>query len=176
MLVLKTEYNEAWNYFNAKELGDTILGYWREWFDKAEAGQLKLPNKEWPRVTAVTGSLTVRSDLCTQIPTGWGGTVAVPDIRKINILNSRIIVSRKRTRNLFDLTSLWKKMVLTKIDESSMSLKGDTRQAAGAVLPGLSSTVSMVDAERHDTQLAYRVTNRDNIHQRSPSPNKMFFG
>ncbi|KAJ2983865.1 hypothetical protein NUW54_g10588 [Trametes sanguinea] len=31
VLVLKSTYNTAWNYFSAKELGDEILGYWRSW-------------------------------------------------------------------------------------------------------------------------------------------------
>ena len=30
-LVLKTEYNLAWDYFNAHELGQTIFNYWGEW-------------------------------------------------------------------------------------------------------------------------------------------------
>ena len=30
VLVLKSHYNLAWNYLKAKELGDTMLGYWRE--------------------------------------------------------------------------------------------------------------------------------------------------
>ena len=36
----------------------------------------------------------------------------VPDIRKIGILNRRMIVSCKRTRNLFDLTNIWKNTVI----------------------------------------------------------------
>src|ERR1700712_4434802 len=35
VLVLKTEYNTAWNYFNATEFGNTIFGYWRTWLDRA---------------------------------------------------------------------------------------------------------------------------------------------
>ena len=31
VLVLKTQYNLAWNYFNAHQLGDTIFGFWHEW-------------------------------------------------------------------------------------------------------------------------------------------------
>ncbi|KAH7045378.1 hypothetical protein BKA62DRAFT_629957, partial [Auriculariales sp. MPI-PUGE-AT-0066] len=43
----------------------------------------------------------------------------VPDLRRINYDNKRIIVSKKRTRNLFDLTSLWKKTVLVNMDEQA---------------------------------------------------------
>jgi hypothetical protein len=31
VLVLKTQYNITWNYFNSHELGDIIFNYWREW-------------------------------------------------------------------------------------------------------------------------------------------------
>jgi hypothetical protein len=56
----------------------------------------------------------------------------MPDVRKINILNRRMIVSRKRTKNLFDLTSLWKKTVISKLehdatgpDQDSMDVDDD---------------------------------------------------
>jgi len=52
------------------------------------------------------------------------GLCAVPDIRKIGFQNSRTIVSRKRTRNLFDLTSLWKKMVLSGYDKEVSNQPG----------------------------------------------------
>jgi len=58
----------------------------------------------------------VPDELTTLIQTK-DGLCAVPDIRKVGFQNSRTIVSRKRTRNLFDLTSLWKKMVLAGYDK-----------------------------------------------------------
>jgi hypothetical protein len=39
-------------------------------------------------------------------------------LTQIGILNRRMIVSRKRTRNLFDMTSLWKKTVLAAMDSN----------------------------------------------------------
>ena len=36
VLVLKTEFNLAWNYFNANELSKTIFGYWKTWLSKAD--------------------------------------------------------------------------------------------------------------------------------------------
>ena len=39
------------------------------------------------------------------------------DLRKTSILNRRLLVSKKRTRNLFDLASLWKRTVLSTLDE-----------------------------------------------------------
>ena len=42
----------------------------------------------------------------------------VPDLRKIGLLNCRWIVSRKRTANLFNLSTQWKKTVFRKLDEA----------------------------------------------------------
>ena len=39
----------------------------------------------------------------------------VPDITKINILNCKLIVSRRCTENLFDYTNLWKRLVIKKM-------------------------------------------------------------
>ena len=126
VLVLKTEYNSAWNYFNATELGNTILGYWREWLDRAERGDWN-NNFTPPRVmeyddrrgNASFGTLTnVDEDLTMSFHTADGGYFVHPDIRKTDILNRRMITSRKRTKNLFDLTSLWKRMVIQGIDEA----------------------------------------------------------
>ena len=116
VLVLKSTFNTAWNYFSAKELGDTILGYWHEWILRAESGRY---NVLYPKFSAEAGELAgLPFDLGVEVDT-TNGPALVPDIRKINILNRRMIVSRKRTRNLFDLTSLWKKIVLSTQDRDA---------------------------------------------------------
>ena len=40
----------------------------------------------------------------------------VPNITKINILNRKMIVSRKGTKNLFDYSNLWKRLVIEKME------------------------------------------------------------
>jgi hypothetical protein len=47
----------------------------------------------------------MRQELTTPVVAS-DAVVQLPDICKIDILNRRMIVSRKRTRNLFDLTTL----------------------------------------------------------------------
>ena len=92
VLVLKSEYNPAWNYFNASQLQDVIFGYWREYLNRYDRGEFSI---HYP------------------IPKG-----PLPDdLRKTSILNRRLLVSKKRTRNLFDLASLWKRTVLSTLDE-----------------------------------------------------------
>jgi hypothetical protein len=95
-LVLKTEYNLAWNYFNAHELGQTIIDYWGTWLQMHDAGTHNIDYPAPPNTKGVQEET-------------W-------DLRETNIFNSRVILSRKRTRNFLDLTNLWKKSVLEKIE------------------------------------------------------------
>ena len=113
--MLKSEFNLAWNYFNAKELSNTIFGYWREWLMRAESGRL---NVEFPAPQATTYAHDVDSSRLTLRVTVPGHEDAwVHDLRKLDILDRKIIVSRKRTRNFFDLAASWKKLVLERLDE-----------------------------------------------------------
>ena len=99
VLVLKTQYNLAWNYFNASQLGDTIFNYWREWLHRADT---KTHNSEFP--PPGTKDLRVAH---------WeAGGAGQWDLRETNLFNTRVILSRKRTRNMIDLANLWKKSVL----------------------------------------------------------------
>ena len=114
VLVLKSEFNTAWNYFSASQLGDTIIGFWREYLSRADKGQLG--SAFYPAFSSAAHDLEGTPDALTSTIQCSGGFMAVPDLRKIGFLDRRMIVSRKRTRNLFDLTTLWKKLVLTGLD------------------------------------------------------------
>ena len=96
VLVLKSKFNTAWNYFNATELGNNILGYWREWIEHADKHQF---DAEFPWFKETLGDVDPRSEHMLFIDEGPIGSF-VPDIRKINILNRRMLVSRKRTRKI----------------------------------------------------------------------------
>lgn len=119
VLVLKSEFNTTWNNFNASELVNTILGYWHDWLQHAETGNytLKFPRYSMDRAdiedteTELTIPLTDLDSLVTPLP----------DVHKLDILNRRMIVSHKCTHNLFNLTSLWKKIVL--LTWTSMSFR-----------------------------------------------------
>jgi hypothetical protein len=114
VLVLKSEFNTTWDYFNASELGNTILGYWRDWLQHAEDNNY---NMVYPQYTTDAADLSETPTDLTVLVAGPDGVSGVPDIRKLDILNRRMIVSRKRTRNLFDLTNLWKKIVLSNMEQ-----------------------------------------------------------
>ena len=115
VFVLKSTYNTAWDWFSAKELGDIVIGYWKQWLAAAESNRYSI---RYPKFSGDTGGLgnTFPADLLVRVEVP-GGNVSMPDIRKIpGFLNRRMIVSRKRTRNLFDLTGLWKKTVITALE------------------------------------------------------------
>jgi hypothetical protein len=114
VLVLKSSFNTAWNYFNAHELGETVLGYWREYITRAESGDF---TPDFPAYSTSCGSLETMPEAIASTVWTSEGQALMPDIRKIGILHRRTIVSRKRTRNLFDLTSLWKKTVLLQLEQ-----------------------------------------------------------
>ena len=109
MLVLKSEFNTAWNYFSATELGETVLGYWRGWLAAAESNAHNI------QYLAFSGDCRDLEDVdrahCIQVNTPTGPAV-IPDIQTIGYTNHRMIVLHKQTWNLFDLTGLWKKTVL----------------------------------------------------------------
>ncbi|THU76182.1 hypothetical protein K435DRAFT_879581 [Dendrothele bispora CBS 962.96] len=96
VLVLKSQYNPVWNYFSASELGDTIFKTWRFNLSRWETA--------YRQHTAIVP--------CQ----GYG--VKCPDIRALGFDNRRVIVSKKRPRNLFDLASQWKQIVLRNVDQA----------------------------------------------------------
>ena len=131
VLVLKSSYNTAWNWFNATELANIILGHWKRWHEICDAGHPgkgKIDVYEWPAPgpgPLGTGLSDCAPEFFTKYRTPRGDDIFVPDVRKIGMTDKRLIVSRKRTRNMFDYTSLWKKEVFAKLDEEILSERDD---------------------------------------------------
>jgi hypothetical protein len=123
VLVLKSYFNTAWNYFSAHELGETILGYWRQWINHAAAGHF---TPIYPMFSGDPGELVgVIPKFLSEIVVPEG-TSEIPDISKIpGFTNRRLIVSRRRTRNLFDLTNLWKNIVIYHLDKDFQSTEAN---------------------------------------------------
>ena len=156
-LVLKTEYNLAWNYFNAHTLGQTIFDYWSEWLQRHETGS---HNMLYPAPAQVKGT-----------------SQEVFDIRETNIMNSRVILSRKRTRNLLDLTNLWKKSVLESLERDVLGeIAQEVRVAVARPTNALdydvnTSVVGPRPIKRSGAAITYEDSDEEmNIHRRSPEP------
>ncbi|KAH9905529.1 uncharacterized protein BXZ73DRAFT_110875 [Epithele typhae] len=117
------------------ELGETMLGYWKEWYERATLGTY---SEEFPAYdVAIPFQGRYGSDVRAP-PSDPDGAVVqhVPDLRKILITNSRMLVSRKRGRNMFDLASSWKKQVLQKMDEAETSAFGKPKTYTTTSLAG----------------------------------------
>ena len=115
VLVLKSEFNTAWNYFQAKELGDTVFTYWRTWYHHAEAGTLRSTDMPWWN-GRVYGLSKLLPEFAIQVKGEDGNYYECPDLRKIGMFDRRWLVSRKRTRNMFDFVTSWKNTVLQHLD------------------------------------------------------------
>jgi hypothetical protein len=166
-LVLKTQYNLAWNYFNAHQLGDCIFDYWREWLTRADTGdytnEFPAPDSKDRRVSHwATDEEAVDK---------W-------DLRKTDIFKSKVILSRKRTRNFLDLTNLWKKTVIENLEELALDdMVGNAAQYAAREHPLIPDVNTMVVGPRlKRPRVDQSVTNTDDdmivesVHARNSSP------
>ena len=121
VLVLKTRFDDVWNWFSATELGNAVTKYWEEWYERATEGRYSTADPSRPFIAhdqaQVHDLVDIQPDLFRIVRVG-GEDVFVPDLGKIGLLGSRWIVSRKRNTNLFDLANVWKKTVFRKLDEA----------------------------------------------------------
>ena len=92
VLVLKTRFDDVWNWFSATELGETITKYWEEWYERADQG---LFTNEASRPFPVPdpahehGVTDVRPDLFTRVSKGVSKEMFVLDLHKVGLLGSR---------------------------------------------------------------------------------------
>jgi hypothetical protein len=135
LLVLKSEYNLAWDYFSATGLGETMTRTWKNGIDASLSDTLFVPdssdfnNEKYGWQISDSNAMSLfdcDSELLTRFRvTDGDGVAEMPDLSKLGFLNKRVIVSKKRTRNLYDLTSLWKKTVLSKMEENVLDMLVD---------------------------------------------------
>ncbi|KAJ7877913.1 hypothetical protein B0H14DRAFT_2567473 [Mycena olivaceomarginata] len=85
------------------ELGNEVLGYWRQYMVTAESGDFH--NSRFPKADSGLGDLEVVKELsCTLCHTTEG---------------RKLCQTRKWTKNLFDLTNLWKKTVINQLEDDA---------------------------------------------------------
>ena len=167
VLVLKSEFNTAWGLFNAHELGNTIQAYMRNWLNRAERMDFNLEfppeMKDW--TDDVTAGVSVKT------VNAAGTEVWTPDIRATDLLDRDMIVSRKRTFNLSDLTGLWKKIVLEQQgvpiarEDAIRPLLGSHQDALSLALAG-----EAIFSHHRSGRLIGQDDEEINVHQKSPSP------
>jgi hypothetical protein len=128
VLVLKTKFNEAWAAFNVHEMGQRISGKWSEFLDghsDTTDRLLRDPATYWQGIFrdsglhssdiahgASPGESLVRGKTFV---TGRGVTYfsRMLDVQRAGFTSAKWIISRKRTRNTYDMVNLWKRTVLS---------------------------------------------------------------
>ena len=125
VLVLKSQFDDHWNWFSATKLGETVVGYWKEWLERASSNNYSadFPPVEPDEKHDIDD---VQNGLHCVVVDAVGETAWTPDLRRIGILGRRWIVSRKRTTNIFDLTNVWKKTVLRTLDAAVATSGGNS--------------------------------------------------
>jgi hypothetical protein len=167
VLVLKTRYDDVWNWFSATELGEAVSGYWSEWYTRFEEDcHVNDPSRPFPAYDPeMEHDLTDVHPKLFAVRGEPGSEVYVPDLRKIGILGRRWIVSRKRNTNLFDLSNVWKKTVFRKLDEAIAD--------EGGVDVGVSTRIPSMLDEYEDNLLHTIAIESDDeliLHRRDSSP------
>ena len=149
VLVLKTQYNIAWNYFNAHELGDRIMNYWREWLHRNDTGNYNL---EFPPPVPKDSRR-------------W-------DLRQTDLFNSKVILSRKRTRNFLDISNLWKRTVLTGIEGQALDSIQQYHNTLSLVRPLDPDVNTLVTGPRHPNREVDSDSDNEHlpVRVRYPSP------
>jgi hypothetical protein len=134
--VLKSCFNEAWNNFNVHELGQVVVDSWLSWLTDndvrmsrffASGNNAPLGEVEGEAVETETRRL----DDPSRDPTGVLSETLRPlgphlevvkflDVRKAGLIDRNWIVSRRRNRNLFDVVSTLRKLVLAREEDTGM--------------------------------------------------------
>ena len=142
--------------------------------------------KEWPRPSEATlksGITDIAGEFLTEVRCYPEGTIWIPDVRKLGLTDKRTIVSRKRTRNMFDFTSLWKKEVFSKLDEVILAERDLDVPGPSAPEPVSHTTTSSSspppvagNAVTDDTEEDVIYANFDPSGRRSPGLGRGLFG
>ena len=189
ILVLKTEFNPVWNYFNAKEVGDSMITYWRYYMEHMD--RRDFVTRDFSRPIPMPESwrdveeYAVLPEFSKEVRGPQGEFLEILDTNKLFGDKAKLITSRKRTTNLFNLTSLWKKAIFTELEHRIPVEANTVRPVRNLPQADVNSQGTPAEArptagqsgvaQQADPVLDYRLT-RGNLHQRSPSPNKPFFG
>ena len=145
-----------------------MLGYWREWYERAERGEYD--NNFPPPDVGLPKPFGVQDRYTTDLIDLDGTPTSLFDLRKILITKARVVVSKKRTRNMLDLASLWKKQVLQRLNESVLT----EPQVIPPRLPLPGAQEIQLAQRAEPSQTAWLRARRDsegniNMHQRSRS-------
>lgn len=133
VLVLKSEYNLSWDFFNVQTLAEQMKAGWITALRTLSFGNtgIDLPEsiaatKPELGLVRALGPLSGREVLvethASYKARGLYGEFLRLD--KLGLLDKRFIVSKKRTTQLIDLVSIWRKSVLERRDRAGPQVFG----------------------------------------------------
>jgi hypothetical protein len=133
VLVLKSEYNISWDYFNVQKLSEQMKSGWAEALRTLAFGSHVADLGLHPQVIATRPKMSLIPSL-KKLPTDPGATASAHGsfvdvglhgsflrLDKLGLLDRRFIVSKKRTKQLFDLCAMWRKVVLERRDRQAIA-------------------------------------------------------
>ena len=123
-LVLKSEYNVFWNFFNVQLLAEHMKTRWMEALQTLSFGNR--PTDLHPSIAEIRPKLAHSSLIQSvdysqrlRFANDWIGEGLYGQylrLDKLSLLDWRVLVAKKRTRQLIDLTALWRRVVLENRD------------------------------------------------------------
>ena len=124
MLVLKSEYNVSWDFFNIQLLAEHMKTGWMEalWtlsFSNKPADLHPSIAEIQPKLAHSSLIQLVDRGQRLQFANNWIGEGLYGQylwLDKLGLLDQRVLVTKKRTRQLIDLTALWRRVVLENRD------------------------------------------------------------
>ncbi|KAF9255107.1 hypothetical protein L218DRAFT_1008935 [Marasmius fiardii PR-910] len=136
-----------------------MVDWWTEWLRRAETGDYNSEFPDFPS-PSLENAVDPKFSFASKVA-GFtkGGFVAyhVRDLRKTKLLPARVLVSRKRTSNLYDLASTWKKSVVhtmeTMEDEQVATTSGIRRTQDDMFWAGIKEKPMPGDLEYINFQL-----------------------
>ncbi|KAF7768399.1 hypothetical protein Agabi119p4_7642 [Agaricus bisporus var. burnettii] len=140
VLVLKSEYNPAWDYINAHQLEERMKQGWYSALEHFSIGDEKFDKTlRFPETSLVPrySNADRRDGDLFEVHSFFGGNGnAGPYVRldKTSLLGKKVIVSKKRTKNLFDLTTMWKHNVLEITDATEAGNEANSIRQVRSVL------------------------------------------
>ena len=138
LFTLKTEFNDAWKYFNVAELESKIKAQWEGGLDRSTVlgKRTRQPVKSVRLVTPRTGvvgqtrisfvrdddSETTIEPVLGRVTRSNAGLLSQQEVRKWTgqwIDSGRFLVSRRKTTQLWDLTRQWNKQIWKEVLEEN---------------------------------------------------------
>jgi hypothetical protein len=181
-VVLKSTFNPTLNLFHANELAEAVVGEWRKYCNWYTLGVGPVPKlasyKKEPGPVPHAEDISYSRNLDESVVmyhnsqgSAGSGALRLGDVTKLNsLMRARWVVSRRRNRNLFDLANMWKRTVLSSIQEDLFFEDGESIDLpVPAIEAEAEAGAAFAGSLSWDTQPTTSVSGVGGKHRRDPS-------